>query len=154
MEAVAHRLVLLIVHLQEQHIRILLRKLANLRNEIDFSEQHNLVNGSRIGWRVRSTANSPPFLFTPLGEEHGNRRSQGRRSPRWQACRRRRPMNRRGLGRIRSPACWAAAPSPTTSWISQSQGSCSSAGEKKQIILGYRVPSLHRSSLFFFPNRS
>jgi len=49
MEAVAHRLVLLIVHLQEQHIRILLRKLANLRNEIDFSEQHNLVNGSRIG---------------------------------------------------------------------------------------------------------
>ena len=82
MEAVAHRLVLLIVHLQEQHIRILLRKLANLRKEIDFSEHNNLVNGSRIRRRVRSTANSIPFLFTPLGEEHGNRRSQGRRSPR------------------------------------------------------------------------
>jgi hypothetical protein len=35
MEAVAHRLVLLIVHLQEQHIRVLLRKLANLHKEID-----------------------------------------------------------------------------------------------------------------------
>ena len=82
MEAVAHRLVLLIVHLQEQHIWVLLRKLANLRKEIDFSEHNNLVNGSRIRRRVRSTANSIPFLFTPLGEEHGNRRSQGRRSPR------------------------------------------------------------------------
>ena len=140
MEAVAHRLVLLIVHLQEQHIRILLRKLANLRNEIDFSEQHNLVNGSRIGWRVRSTANSSPFLFTPLGEEHGNLRSQGRISLRWRACRRRWPMNRRGPERTRPPACWAAAPSPTTSWISQSQGSCSSAGEQKsRIILGFQV---------------
>jgi len=37
MKAVAHRLVLLVVHLQEQHIWVLLRKLTNL-HEIDSSE--------------------------------------------------------------------------------------------------------------------
>jgi len=131
MEAVAHRLVLLIVHLQEQHIRILLRKLANLRNEIDFSEQHNLVNGSRIGWRVRSTANSPPFLFTPLGEEHGNLRSQGRISLRWRACRRHWSRIQRGLARSGSPACWSAVPSPTTSWFSEMKGSSAPANKQQ-----------------------
>lgn len=34
MEAVAHRFVFLVVHLQEQHIWVLFRKLANLHREI------------------------------------------------------------------------------------------------------------------------
>jgi hypothetical protein len=38
MEAVAHGFVLLMVHLQEQDIRVLLRKLANLHKEIGFSD--------------------------------------------------------------------------------------------------------------------
>lgn len=48
MEAVAHRLVLLIVHLQEQHVRILLCNLANLRKEIhvkNFQNCRNLMKG-------------------------------------------------------------------------------------------------------------
>jgi hypothetical protein len=45
-KAVAHRLVLLVVHLQEQHIRVPLRKLANL-HEID-SSGNPVFKSSRI----------------------------------------------------------------------------------------------------------
>jgi hypothetical protein len=42
MEAVAHRLVVLIVDLQEQHIRVLLRNVADLHEAI-ISSEHNIL---------------------------------------------------------------------------------------------------------------
>jgi hypothetical protein len=40
-KAVAHRLVLLIVHLQELHIRVPLRELTNLRKGRKILQQHD-----------------------------------------------------------------------------------------------------------------
>lgn len=129
-KAVAHRLVLLIVHLQEEHIWVLLRKLANLHTDKKVSEPPFNSKTER--------QELPLYLYTstsilPWGEGPGSHRSQGKRSRRRQACRRRWPTSRPGLGRTRPPACWAEAPSPTTLWLSQTQGSSAENNPAKHI---------------------
>jgi hypothetical protein len=89
MEAVAHRLVLLIVDLQEQHIWVLLRNLADLHGAIIFSEQNILFDSPHIARGIKFTVSSTSVRFTPWGEEHGNRHSRARRNPRLRADRRR-----------------------------------------------------------------
>jgi hypothetical protein len=75
MEAVAHGLVLLVVYLQEQHIWVLFRELANLHREIKF---RNRAKAELKYFRNYTFS----YNFLPWGEGHGNRRSQGRRSQR------------------------------------------------------------------------
>jgi hypothetical protein len=58
MKAVAHGLVLLIVHLQEQHIWVLFRKLANLQTEINLVTAQILSTHNR---RTRLTAQQNYF---------------------------------------------------------------------------------------------
>lgn len=63
MKAVAHRLVLLVVHLQEEHIWVLLRKLTNL-HEIDSSE--NPQSSQKFSDIGRISCNSEfGILFVP-----------------------------------------------------------------------------------------